>query len=96
MCLQGQRYNKGDFTLKLLSASQTMTGISGQHVFLGHVLEVEYMPLQHLEMAQPIMQVSGSERLSPAHYASGHPCFRQSLRPSCISSPGLRPPHHHA
>ena len=37
---QGKRYVKGDFQIKLSTATQTTTGAMGSTNFLGHVLEV--------------------------------------------------------
>lgn len=42
--------------MRLATATQTITGISGQHVFVGHVLELEYNPLSSLAVAEPVMQ----------------------------------------
>lgn len=54
--LEGKQYSKGDFQIRPATATQTITGTSGQQVFLGHVLELEYTPLSNLEMAFPLMQ----------------------------------------
>ncbi len=37
---QGRRYSKGDFLIKLASATRVVSGVGGSSSFLGHVLEV--------------------------------------------------------
>ncbi|GAX84018.1 hypothetical protein CEUSTIGMA_g11443.t1 [Chlamydomonas eustigma] len=53
---EGKCFSKGDFQVRLASLTQTITGVSGQQVNLGYVVEVEYSPLLNMEVARPIME----------------------------------------
>mmetsp|Transcript_5401 Transcript_5401/g.11910 ORF Transcript_5401/g.11910 Transcript_5401/m.11910 type:complete len:241 (+) Transcript_5401:216-938(+) len=54
--LEGKRYMKGDFIIRVAAATQTVMGIGGQQIFLGHVLDVEYVPCASLGLGQALMQ----------------------------------------
>lgn len=51
---QCKGYSKGDVALRVGTVTYTVQGV-GTHVFLGHCLGVEYLPLSHLQMAAPVM-----------------------------------------
>lgn len=49
---EGRRWRLGDFLLRVESVTQTTTqGVA----FLGHVIEVEYTPLVHMEVASTLL-----------------------------------------
>ncbi|KAG1654802.1 hypothetical protein FOA52_009175 [Chlamydomonas sp. UWO 241] len=46
--MDGRLFAKGDFAVRVSTATQTITGVSGQQAFLGHVLEIAAYGLPQL------------------------------------------------